>query len=89
MAETDSDRAAYQRGYNAGRKRLRKDIDQEHRQRQENAAWNRAFLAALPGCIQCNGWQDSDGKPITTLHQRVQLASNAADQAIKRMRLWP
>lgn len=89
VEQATADRRAYQRGYAAGRKRVRLDRQREHLQRQENAAWNRAFLAVLPGCIQANGWQDSNGKPITTLPQRVQLASNAADQALKHMRLWP
>lgn len=89
MAETTDERRAYQRGYAAGRKRVRLDRQREHQQRQENAAWNRAFLAALPACIEANGWKDAQGNPITTTTQRTNLAARIADKSLKHMRLWP
>jgi hypothetical protein len=79
---TETEKAAYQKGYHAGRKRVKKDITTE-RLRAERATFRRrAFLAALPACVKAQGWQRG-GTPITTMNDRVRLAWEFADEALK------
>lgn len=76
---------AYARGYQAGRKRRRRDMTIEQMNKHRDANWNRAFLAALPTCIDAQGWKRGD-KPINSLEARVRLARDFADEAMKYMR---
>ncbi len=89
---TDAFRAAekrgYSKGYAAGQRRKQRNIDDDRRSRERAAFWNRAFLAALPACLTVDSWKNGKGEPITTLDQRVQLASNCADRALERRREW-
>lgn len=75
----------YARGYAAGRKRQQVDIDQEAERKRENENWNRAFLTALPFAMSAEGWARGE-KPIKTIADRVILAQNVADEAIRYMR---
>lgn len=76
----------YARGYAAGRKRQEVDVDREKRQQRENENWNRAFLAALPGCMNDLNWTDGNGKKLTSVVDRTWLATRFADEAMKHMR---
>jgi len=78
-------KAGYSRGYRAGRKRQKVDIDREQIRKRDNENWNRAFLAALPQCINAQGWKSGD-KLITSLEARTRLARDFADEAMKYMR---
>jgi len=85
MATTEEQRG-YARGYAAGRKRVQRDRQAERAQAERQAFLDRAFLAALPACIEAHGWTRG-GKPITGLDQRVRLAWDAAEQALKQRRI--
>lgn len=79
----DAEKAAYSRGYNAGRKRKAVDISHEARRREERAFLDRAFLAALSGFIQSDSvWSQGDRK-FTSIPDRVALAWMAANDALK------
>lgn len=72
----------YARGYQAGKKRLKVDITKERLERERDAFRRRAFLAALPSCIDAQGWKRGD-EPINTVEQRVRLANSFAKEALK------
>jgi hypothetical protein len=72
----------YSKGYAAGKRRKQSQINRESRQRKEDAFWQRAFLAALPAAFAAQNWTRGD-KPINKLDQRVLLAAETADEALK------
>lgn len=74
---------AYQRGYQAGKRRKQRDIDEQQRIKQERAFRERAFLAALPACIDAQGWTRGD-KPISSMADRVRLACDFANEAVNQ-----
>jgi hypothetical protein len=82
MAEQDELNRAYQRGYAAGRRRLKADLRGQRKEAEREAFRRRAFLAALPACIEVQGWVRGDA-PITKLADRVRLAWEFADEAVK------
>lgn len=75
----------YAKGYNAGlRKKKKKRAESSVRARRD-ANWDRAFLAALPPCIEQQGWTCGE-KLINSLEDRVALAKDFADEAIRYLR---
>lgn len=66
--------SAYQRGYEAGRRRVQRD---EH-----TAVRNRIYESLLPVALQVENWT-CGGTLITSASDRVKLASNWADEAMK------
>jgi hypothetical protein len=80
-----AEKRGYARGYAAGRARKQAEFDRERARRQDQAFLERAFLAALPSCIDATGWKIGD-KPINTLDERVDLAWKFAAQALKSKR---
>lgn len=94
--ETDpvkvAEKRGYAKGYAAGKARKYRAITSEQAQRRKDAQWNRAFLAALPACIESNGWEETakDGskKPITDLKARTRLAADFADESMKYLRTF-
>lgn len=76
---THEEKLAYARGYNAGKKRLPVELRERFAVERE-AFRKRVFLAALPAVIAAQQWE-MDGKPVTTLDQRVELARRFADKA--------
>lgn len=80
---TPEQKAAYQKGYVAGRKRAAKDRARDAYDAKRAAFRQRAFLAALPACIAGQGWKRGD-KPITSLEGRTALAWDFADESLKR-----
>lgn len=84
-ARSDAEKAAYARGYNAGRARKAKDVSREQIYAKTSANWNRAFLATLTTVCNARDW--TRGKvPINDIPSRVLLAAEFADEAVKRMR---
>lgn len=77
-----AEKRGYSKGYVAGKRLVKKNKQYEHEQKQRNALWNRAFIAALKECISVSGWTSGD-KPINTLAERVRLARNFANEADK------
>lgn len=78
----------YQKGYAAGRRRLETDIALGKKDDIRNEQWLKFFTAMLPATSDIRGWVNtlSDGtkKPINSIPDRVKLASDFADEAIKR-----
>ena len=69
----------YQKGYAAGRRKRSRD-------NADTALWQRAYVAALPAAMAMEGWKKGE-KPITGLSDRVKLARDIADEALKQARL--
>lgn len=76
---------AYTKGYEAGRRRKDRELRAERDRREERAFRDRVFLAALPDFIKAQGWK-MDGKEVTNLNQRVELAWRAAQRAVETRR---
>jgi hypothetical protein len=77
-----AEKRGYSKGYEAGKRRKVRQIDSERAYKEKQAFRRRAFLAALPGCINADGWKTGD-IPITSLAARTALAWNFADEALK------
>lgn len=75
----------YSKGYAAGLRKRKADRSREHIRREKQAFWDRAFLAVIDSCMNIQGWSRGD-KPISSLEDRVRLASEVADEAVKRRR---
>ena len=80
--EKTAEQRGYSRGYAAGQRRKAREIQAEKIRQQKNAFWNRAFLAVLPSAFEAKGWTRGD-QPINSLADRVALASDAADHAVR------
>jgi hypothetical protein len=78
----DELKAAYARGYYAGRRRKKQEISREVRRHRENAQWHRYMQAALMACITSQGWKVGD-RPIINVPDRTKLAADFADEALK------
>ena len=78
------EKRAYQRGYAAGLRRKKRLISAEVARRERQAFLDKAFLAALPACIEAQGWKTGDGKPITTRDDRIRLARGFAIEALRQ-----
>ncbi len=85
MGEDDlktAERRGYGKGYAAGKARKEREISHETRRRRMDAFWQRAFIAALPAAFNAQGWARGETK-ITSLSDRMRLAADAADEAMK------
>lgn len=82
----EAEQRGYSRGYNAGRKRLKKQIEAEQLQRKKNEFYNQALLAALPSCVLAQGWKHGE-KPISSVLERIELADHFAREALKFWRM--
>lgn len=88
LTETDLKQAehrGYSRGYAAGKKRVRADRHAENYRREQQAFLDKAFLVALPFAMQQSTWKHGE-KPINTIPERVDLAWDVAESALKRRR---
>lgn len=72
----------YSRGYAAGRKRLKSDMEKERRRATDEEFWDATFQAVSAAAFQCQGWSRGE-TPITSLNDRVDLAADWADRAVK------
>lgn len=101
MTHTDDDikaaeKRGYGRGYQARELRIKREaLDAQHRRdlahelRADRAFRDRAFLAALPFAMTQKTWVSTVGeekKPISTMKQRVDLAWDVANEALKQRR---
>lgn len=75
----------YSQGYAAGKRRKAKEITYETKMAKERAFWQRAFIAALPAAFEAVGWTRGETK-IASLEDRMRLARDAADEALKLAR---
>lgn len=86
---TDDLKAAEARGYSRGYKRGRATATdrkaQQRRAAEREAFRRRVFLAALPACIAAQNWKRGE-KPITSLGDRIALAWEFADEAVRGIR---
>ncbi len=80
---SDELRAAYSKGYAAGKRIAKQKKSLDVIQRQKNAFWQRAFISTLPWALETNGWT-LGGEPTTAMLDRVRLATIVADEALKR-----
>lgn len=78
---------AYAKGYAAGKRRKQCEISQETLQRKKDAFWLRAYLAVLPAAFSAQNWTRGEQKKITTLTDKVRLAAETADEALKHAEL--
>lgn len=85
---TPDEKRGYQRGYVAGRKRLKRDRQAERRQAEYDALWNRCYIALLPAAMQVNGWRIGN-KVVNSTSERVDLARRWAYEAVNNMRTAP
>lgn len=76
----------YARGYYAGRQKRKAEQVAARHLREQQAFLDKALLAALPACIQAQGWKTGD-EPITNVPQRVALAVKFANEAMKQRRI--
>lgn len=74
---------AYSRGYAAGLRRKKREGQADAMERKKNAFWQRAFLSALPFAMAATNWKRGE-QPIQTIEDRVRLASEVADEAVKK-----
>lgn len=72
-APTKEESRAYSRGYQAGKRRLERDLDNEQRERKRKERAERIFISILPAAMQVQGWSFGEEK-INTTEQRVRLA---------------
>lgn len=80
----------YSRGYAAGRRKRDAGRERERRAREEQAFLDRAFLAALPVCINASGWTKTvkgEKVAINNLADKTELAWDFAREALKQRRL--
>lgn len=78
----EDEKRGYSKGYAAGGRRKEQNITREAIQKKRDVFWQRAFLAALPAAFESKNWTRGE-KPITGLGDRVKLAAEAADEAMK------
>lgn len=78
-----SEKRGYQRGYAAKVRRAEREDAQERSQREKQIFRREVFLAVLPKAFEAQGWKNGD-KPITGMRQRVALAWDFADEAMRR-----
>ena len=77
---------AYAKGYAAGKRRKQCEISRETLKRKKDALWVRAYLAVLPAAFSAQNWTRGEQK-ITALTDRVRLAAETADEAVKHAEL--
>ncbi|WP_156509277.1 hypothetical protein [Ralstonia mannitolilytica] len=73
----------YKRGYQAGRRKQQSEALVARLEREKRAFRDRAFLAALPAAFAAQGWVRGE-KSINTLEERVRLAWETAEAALKQ-----
>lgn len=81
---TDDEQRGYSRGYQAGRRRKKIDMSTQQRSQRREAFRQRAFIAALPFAMAAQGWKRGED-PIRSLSDRVHLAKEVADEAVRQM----
>lgn len=80
---TPEEKKAYQRGYEAGRRRRRAEAERRASHDRRSALWQRLFVAALGTCVDTQGWKYGD-RPITGVSDRTSLAADFADEGLRK-----
>jgi len=80
-----AEQRGYSRGYQAGKKRVQTERLAERLAKEQQAFLDKAFLAAVPFAMQQSNWKHGE-KPINTIAERVDLAWDVAEAALKRRR---
>lgn len=80
---TPEEKRAYARGYQAGRKTVKKNRTASQLYNSQMAFRDRAFLAALPFAMQQTTWKQGE-TPIESLEARIKLAWTVANHALKQ-----
>lgn len=75
---------AYSRGYQAGIKRVKREINAANIKKQRNAIWRRCFMQVLNFSFTQSTWKCGN-KPINTISERTDLAADIADAALKEI----
>lgn len=86
---TGEEKRAYSRGYATGRAKVKADRNVIARQRERQAFLDRTFLAALPFAMTQSTWgigKGNETRPINTIAERVDLAWDVAQEALKQRR---
>lgn len=81
---TKEEKAAYQRGYNAGKKRLHREVDMRRREAARNAFWQRVFIAMLPLAMKEGSEWKLAGKACGAPSDRRSLCATWADRALEK-----
>ena len=74
----------YQRGYAAGRRRVEREDQRRATAAAQDEFWLQAFLVSLPVLLVSSNLWEQDGKPLTTVGDKVSLAADAADAALAK-----
>jgi hypothetical protein len=82
MAMSKEERAAYARGYAAGKKRVVRERSAEHVAARRNAFWQRAYLAFAPVAVTSPNWSIGDEKMDDSNKRIARLAVAWADAAL-------
>lgn len=77
MSTTKTNAAAYARGYQAGRRKASQDA--------AATLWLRTVELSLPYFLSANDWTRG-AKNLTTVEERVSLATEAADYVLVKAR---
>lgn len=80
-----AEQRGYAKGYASGRKRRKADLHADHVHKEKQAFLDKAFLAALPACMEIQGWSIND-VPVKSKEDRVKLAWRFAQEALKQRR---
>lgn len=83
-----AEQRGYAKGYAAGQRRKAALSERNKHRREELAFWDRAFLSVAPYFAGCAAWTKGD-KQLSSLDDRVELAANFANKAIKKRRFAP
>lgn len=75
----------YARGYASGRKRTESDLVALAKLSDRQDFLERAFLVSLHPLVDSTGWKTGD-VPLTTAAQKVKLAWDFAEAALRQMR---
>lgn len=78
-----AEQRGYSKGYQAGRRKKKREISYAQHMREKQAFLDRAFLAALPVALAAQNWKCGD-KPITSINDRTSLARDFAIEALKQ-----
>ncbi len=84
--ETEAERAkrlGYSQGYSAGRRAKTAVSLSEQQRLREKSLWQKCFLAVLPEVVNGEAYVDSKGVRLSNVSQRVAVARDFADYALK------
>jgi hypothetical protein len=75
----------YSKGYTAGLKRKSRERQRDHVRQMEASFFNRALLESINFVMTQDSWKRGE-KPIKTVQDRMALARDIANEAVKNFR---